>query len=441
MIIQRIMKNHRGSKMKSLIIDAQIAGASGDMFLSALLALYGADEKKSVADKKRQQLMDDIASKIIQAADLEDKAKIKVKLQHKNLHSIAGINLMIKLSEPHRHLKIPQAFSIIDKFFKLFQMSEKAQIFSKKAFEILFEAEAKAHGESLEDVHLHEAGSLDTFLDVLGSAKLLEQLGLFDAYIYLLPVALGSGTVTFSHGTLPVPAPAVVEIVKKYQIPVYSGSIKSELLTPTGAILIASLLSTCKNSVVTNYPFITIEKSAAGFGTKEFEKTPNALRLILGRVLESEYPQEDISIIETNVDDCSGEIIGFLNQKLLEMGAKDVFLTPIYMKKGRPGTKISVLCLPEDVGLFATEIMDQTSTIGVRIVNSKKIMLRREIKKFQIKIKEKNFTVHAKISYNKKDEIAHFKPEFDDVEAITKQTGLTINDVVSLVREEIKKKL
>ncbi|MCE7746431.1 MAG: LarC family nickel insertion protein, partial [Candidatus Heimdallarchaeota archaeon] len=133
--------------MKSLIIDAQIAGASGDMFLSALLALYGADEKKSVADKKRQQLLDSIASKIIQAADLQDEAKIKVKLQHKNLHAIAGINLIIKLSEPHRHLKIPQAFSILDNFFKLHQMSEKAQTFSKKAFEILFEAEAKAHGE------------------------------------------------------------------------------------------------------------------------------------------------------------------------------------------------------------------------------------------------------------------------------------------------------
>ncbi|NPE08958.1 MAG: nickel pincer cofactor biosynthesis protein LarC [Asgard group archaeon] len=427
--------------MKSLIIDAQIAGASGDMFLSALLALFGADEKKTVADKKRQQLMNDIALKIVQAADLQNEAKISVKLQHKNLHAIAGINLKIKLSEPHRHLKIPQAYSILDKFFKLHQMSEKAQIFSKKAFEILFEAEAKAHGEPLDDVHLHEAGSLDTFLDVLGAAILLDQLGIFDAYIYLLPVALGSGTVTFSHGTLPVPAPAVVEIVKKYQIPVYSGSIKSELLTPTGAILIASLMSTCKNSIVTTYPFITIEKSAAGFGTKEFEKTPNALRLILGSVLESEYPQEDISIIETNVDDCSGETIGFLNQKLLEMGAKDVFLTPIYMKKGRPGTKISVLCLPEEVGIFAAEIMNQTSTIGVRITNSKKIMLKREIKKFQIKIKGENFTVHAKISYNKKNEIAHFKPEFDDVKTITEQTGLTINDVVSLVREEIKKKL
>ncbi|MBK5112870.1 MAG: nickel pincer cofactor biosynthesis protein LarC [Candidatus Heimdallarchaeota archaeon] len=427
--------------MKSLIIDAQIAGASGDMFLSALLALYQADEKKTVADKKRQQLIDDLATKIIQAADLQDEATIIVKIQHKNLHAIEGINLQIKLSEPHRHLKIPQVFSIIDKFFKLQQLSEKAQTFSKKAFEILFEAEAKAHGESLDNVHLHEAGSLDTFLDVLGAAVLLDQLGLFDAFIYLLPVAIGSGTVTFSHGTLPVPAPAVVEIVKGYQIPVYSGSIKSELLTPTGAILIASLMNTCKNSVVKNYPYITIEKSVAGFGTKEFEKTPNALRLILGSNLESEHPQEEISIIETNLDDCSGETIGFLSQKLLEMGAKDVYLTPIYMKKGRPGTMISVLCLPKDVGIFAAEIMNQTSTIGVRIINSNKIMLRREIKELQIKVKEKNFKIRAKISYNEKGEIAHFKPEFDDIKHITEQTGLTINDVVSIAREEIKKKL
>jgi len=427
--------------MKSLIIDAQIAGTSGDMFLSALLALYEVENKKTIADKKRQEFINTIALKIIQAAALEKEAKIKVKIQHKNLNALEGLNLHIELSEPHRHLKIPQASSILEKFFTLHTMSEKAQLFSKKAFKILFEAEAKAHGESLEKVHLHEAGSLDTFLDVLGAASLLDQLDLFDALIYILPVALGSGTVTFSHGTLPVPAPAVVEIVKKYQIPVYSGTIKSELLTPTGAILIASLMSVCKNSVVKNYPYITIEHSVAGFGTKEFEKTPNALRLILGTSIESDYPQEEISIIETNLDDCSGETIGFLSQKLLEMGAKDVYLTPIYMKKGRPGTKISVLCFPDEVGTFAAEIMNQTSTIGVRIINSNKLMLKREIKEVQIEIMGKSFNVHAKISYNKKGEIAHFKPEFDDIKHITEKTGLTINDVVSMTREQIKKKL
>ncbi len=427
--------------MKSLIFDAQIAGVSGDMFLSALLALYKVEQKQATADKERQAFIDDIATKIIQAAALENEAKIKVKIHHKNLNAIEGLYMQIELSEPHRHLKIPQAFKILEKFFTIYPMSEKAQLFSKKAFEILFEAEAKAHGESMEAVHLHEAGSLDTFLDVLGAASLFDQMGLFNALIFILPVALGSGTVTFSHGTLPVPAPAVVEIVKKYQIPVHSGTIKSELLTPTGAILIASLMNACKSSVIKNYPYMTIEQSVAGFGTKEFEKTPNALRLILGTNLESDYPQEEISIIETNLDDCSGETIGFLSQKLLDMGAKDVYLTPIYMKKGRPGTKISVLCSPEEVGVFAAEIMNQTSTIGVRIINSKKIMLRREIKEVQIKIKEKNFTVRAKISYNKKGDIAHFKPEFDDIKHITEETGLTINDVVSMTREQIKKKL
>jgi uncharacterized protein (DUF111 family) len=126
---------------------------------------------------------------------------------------------------------------------------------------------------------------------------------------------------------------------------------------------------------------------------------------------------------------------------LLELGAKDAFLTPIYMKKSRPATKISVLCEPDEVEKFATEIMNQTSTIGVRIIESSKLMLRREIKKYQVTINSKKFNVRGKIAYNKHGEMVHFKPEFEDVKLITNETNLTINEVVSIVRSEIKKEL
>ncbi len=428
--------------MKTLVIDGQIAGAAGDMFLGALLDLFVIESKDlTKADEMREKLVNELAIKIIKAAKLEGKAELAVKIERKNERAVEGIHLEIKLTEPHRHLHAPQAFEIIEESIKLLELSEKAIQFSKKAFEVLFEAESKAHGEPLEKVHLHEAGSLDTFLDVLGSAYLLDKMNLFDAKLTILPVALGSGTVTFSHGTLPVPAPAVAEIVKKYKIPSKAGTLDGELFTPTGAIIIAALMSTNEYSIQKESPAFILEKFGVGFGTKQFEKSPNALRILVGSLVGTDYPREDISVIETNLDDCSGEIIGFLSTRLLELGARDVFLTPIYMKKGRPGTKITVLCAPDDEVKFATEIMNQTSTIGVRISRNKKIMLSRKIKEFTIKIKGKDWKIRGKIAYGKDNEAVHFKPEFEDIKSITEKTGLTITEVSSLARETISREI
>ncbi|MHA1557359.1 MAG: LarC family nickel insertion protein, partial [Candidatus Heimdallarchaeota archaeon] len=311
--------------MKALVIDGQIAGAAGDMFLGALLDLYVIDPMDSTkADEMREKLVNELAIKIIKAAKLEGKAELAVKIKRKNERAVEGLHLEIKLTEPHRHLHAPQAFEIIEESIKLLDLSEKAIQFSKKAFEILFEAESKAHGEPIEKVHLHEAGSLDTFLDVLGSAYLLDKMNLFEAKLTILPVALGSGTVTFSHGTLSVPAPAVAEIVKKYKIPSKAGTLDGELFTPTGAIIIAALMSTNEYSIQKESPAFILEKFGVGFGTKQFEKSPNALRILVGSLVGVDYPREDISVIETNLDDCSGETIGFLSTRLLELGARDV---------------------------------------------------------------------------------------------------------------------
>jgi uncharacterized protein (TIGR00299 family) protein len=429
--------------MKNLIIDAQLAGAAGDMFLGALLDLLYKEEKdKKKADLKRQEFVSNIASIIPKLAGLDEKkTSISVEIIRKNTFAFEGIQLQIKIQEPHRHLMITDAEEIINKASKHFQLSNTSKEFCQTALKILFEAEAIAHGESIEKVHLHEAGSLDTFLDLIAVSLLFEKLELFNSEIYLLPVALGSGTITFSHGTLPVPAPAVAEIVRKYKIPTILGTLEGELLTPTGAIIIASLLLLKQINVVKKPPTFTIDRIGIGLGKKEFKKSPNGLRLILGSSIDEDIPSEEIAIIETNIDDCSGETIGFLTERLLELGAKDAFLTPIYMKKSRPATKISVLCKPDEVEKFATEIMNQTSTIGVRIIESSKLMLRREIKKYQISINNKKYTVRGKIAYNKHGDMVHFKPEFEDVKLITNESNLTINEVVSIVRSEIKKEL
>lgn len=425
--------------MKTLVVDGQIAGASGDMFLSALLDLFYNDEIKKEADKKREKLVNEIARKIVRSANINTEAEIKINLERKNIRALEGIYLNISITEPSRHLHASQAFEIIEKASKLLELSDTARTFSNRALEILFEAEAKAHGEPLEKVHLHEAGSLDTFLDVLGAAYLFDQMSLFQSKLCLLPVNLGSGTVTFSHGTLPVPAPAVVEILKKFALPSFLGSIKGEFFTPTAAIIIASLIEQNKFVVKNGTPSMIIEQVGIGFGTKTLENSPNALRLILGETLDQDYPEEEVSIIETNIDDCSGEIIGFLSNRLLEMGAKDVYLTPIYMKKGRPGTKISVLCTLVDEKRFAVEIMNQTSTIGVRINRSNKIMLSRKIQEFEIEIDGKKWVIRGKIAYDKDGEVVHFKPEFEDIKEITEKTGYNINEINTLANEKMIK--
>ncbi|MHA1440791.1 MAG: nickel pincer cofactor biosynthesis protein LarC [Candidatus Heimdallarchaeota archaeon] len=428
--------------MKCIIIDGQLTGASGDMFLGALLDLQFKDESDiQKADKKRVELANKLAKMVIKAAGLEGKAKLEIDLERKNIRAIEGLNVKITLEEPHRHLHAPQAFDIVEKTADLLELSTPAKKFSKKAIEILFEAESKAHGEPIDKVHLHEAGSLDTFLDVLGAAYLLDKLDLFSSKYYILPLAIGSGTVTFSHGTLPVPAPAVAEIIKKYKLPVTIGNIKSELLTPTGAIIVASLLQFNTSTFVKGSPSFTLETIGVGFGTKEFEKSPNCLRLFVGEDFAEEYPREVISIIETNLDDCSGEIIGYLTKHLMKLGAKDVYLTPIYMKKGRPAIKISVLCDPKDEMRFSTEILNQTSTIGVRISQSTKIMLKREYKDFTIKLNGKDWKFTGKIAYGTDGQVVHFKPEFEDVREIAEENNMPVIEVITLARKEIASKI
>lgn len=425
--------------MRYLIIDGQMAGASGDMFLGALLDLQfqKVDDKKE-AENKRKQLMKNLTTIIPKAASLEGKAEISTEIQRIHRFAFQGIQLKINIEEPHRHLHVPQALEIISKGGELLNLSSKGKTFCKRVIQILFEAEAEAHGETLEQVHLHEAGSLDTFLDILGAAYLLDQLNLFQGKVFLLPIAVGSGTVTFSHGTLPVPAPAVTEIIKKYQLPITVGLVESELLTPTGASILAAITEIIDCVFAEKSPPIIIEATGIGLGTKEFKKMPNGLRLMVGRPLIENFEYEGLAIVETNIDDCGGETIGFIAQHLLDLGAKDVYLTPIYMKKGRPGTKISVLCTPGEEEKFSAELLTQTSTIGVRLIQSSKIMLTREIKEFKLKINEKNWTVRGKIAYDTRGKTVHVKPEFDDLKLIAEQTQLPLREVRKIAEAEME---
>ena len=246
---------------------------------------------------------------------------------------------------------------------------------SLSIFEKIADAEAKIHGCPKEQVHFHEVGGIDALIDIVGTALCVEYLGI--EKIMASPIPLGRGFVACSHGTLPVPAPATLDILKG--VPVYGTKIPHELVTPTGAAIIATLSDSFEEM-----PDMIVEKTGYGAGKRDLETIPNLLRIVMGirTVFEGKtnnmHQEDRITMVETCIDDMNPEVFGFLMERLFEKGALDVYWIPIFMKKNRPATMVKVLC-PED---FRERIMDcilsETTSTGVRFYSAKRRMLRRE---------------------------------------------------------------
>ncbi|MGQ9571289.1 MAG: nickel pincer cofactor biosynthesis protein LarC [Thermodesulfovibrionales bacterium] len=292
-------------------------------------------------------------------------------------------------------------------------------------FKTLFEAEAKVHGKHLDDVHLHELSGVDCIVDIFGTLIGLDMLGV--EKIYSSPVNLGGGTVKTQHGILPVPAPAVVEILKG--VPVYSTDIGSELTTPTGAVILKNL-----SSGFGDIPLMNIEKTGIGAGSKDFKDRPNVLRLFIRNSSSPLFNK--ITLIEANIDDMNPQVYEYVMEKLFEKGALDVFLTQVIMKKGRPGIKLTVLCNESDRDLLIKTILNETTTIGVRFYNNvDRVMLEREIRELDTEFGK----VRIKISRLGK-ELLKASPEYEDCKKIAKRTGIPLVDVIRRITTQINDK-
>ena len=239
-------------------------------------------------------------------------------------------------------------------------ISAAAKTTAMTIFEALGRAEAKIHNTSLEKVHFHEVGSADAMVDIVCAAVGVEALGVDE--IICSPLNVGGGTVKCAHGTIPVPAPATVELLA--DAPVYSSGVMKELVTPTGAAIVKTLVSR-----FAAFPQIRIEKSGYGAGTRDFPGHPNVLRLTVGESVcnvVANPASDTITVLEANLDDLNPQVFGYVMERLLDEGALDAFGVPVQMKKNRPGTVLTVLCKPEDAGKLSQIIFTETTTLGVR---------------------------------------------------------------------------
>jgi len=304
-------------------------------------------------------------------------------------------------------------------------LSQKIKQKGLKIFRRIFEAEAVIHGKALKTVHLHELGAIDAVMDIFGTIIGLDLLGI--GKVYSSPVNLGSGIVKTSDGIIPIPAPATVEILKN--TPVYSNGLPFELTTPTGAAIIKEI-----SYNFGDIPLAEIEKTGIGAGNRDLKDWPNVLRIFISGDLPSNNFQdiENITVIETNIDDMNPQIFEYVVDMLYKAGALDVYLTQVIMKKGRPGILMTVLCNNKIREKLIHIILGETSTIGLRFFEVKRRILQRYIKRIETDLG----SVRVKFSITDKDKIKA-TPEYEDCKKIARKHKLPLTEVMNKIKQQI----
>jgi uncharacterized protein (TIGR00299 family) protein len=293
-------------------------------------------------------------------------------------------------------------------------------------FTRLAEAEAKVHGETVETVHLHDVGAVDAIVDVVGAVAGLRMLGIDE--LYCSPLVLGEGETSGPHGRLPVPAPATLELVTRANAPVRaSNGVTGELTTPTGAATVTTLAKFER-------PEMTVESAGYGAGTRDPEGRPNVLCLWLGEA--EALPTRRMLLIETNIDDMTGEMLAYVQEKLLAAGAGDAWFTPIQMKKGRPAVTLSVICSESNEEAIARMLLRETSTLGVRVRPVHRWEAEREVLEFESSLGAAAAKIKRLLG-----EPPRAAPEFEACKRIAEATGLPIAEVYRVVQAEAEARL
>lgn len=382
-----------------------MAGIAGDMFLGALV-----DLGVPVEWLKRK------LSAVLDGFDLRTEIVFR--------HHLRAVNLYVDVTDhvTHRH------YTHIRQMIESADLPDQVRANALTAFKHIAQAEAHIHGKDIETVHFHEIGGIDSLVDIIGSFLALDYLGVDQ--VAATPVPLGSGTIKCAHGTIPVPVPATVAILKGLQV--RGSDAKTEIVTPTGAAIVATLAPQFGGM-----PDMQIEKVGYGAGKRDIgASVPNLLRLVLGTpsVVKNSADNilsDQVHVLYTNVDDMSPESLGFVMDRLMDKGALDVSFTPAFMKKNRPATRIEVICRPAQLQVLADVLLSETTTIGVRYHLCDRMILKRE----PVEVETSLGRVSAKKITSPKGR-ARIMPEYDECKRIALEQELPFYQVYEQILAE-----
>lgn len=408
---------------KISIIDAQIAGLSGDMLLSALIDL-GADKKK-------------VIDSIYSCENFIPGSKIKdVRFEKVNSNGFTATRFYFEYKDEILERKGMEIIKNISRYTEYLDLKPRSKSFIMESIKTLIDAEAKIHGQPLDQVYLHEASSIDTFVDLIGCAIALEDLKIFDSTILSTYISIGNGLTTFSHGTIPNPTNAILEIFRGKSF-VLTGNDQGELTTPTGAAMLVNLSSEC----IRFYPPFIPERIGLGAGHRKLKDRPNVLRIVTGKDPVIPYfNNEKMFLIETNIDDVNGEIIGNLIEVLMKEGARDVTVIPGITKKNRPVNIIRILSDIVKTDILIDKLFKETGTSGIRINEINRITLERNIIIIEVAINDSRYDIRVKITRDSSNNIINIKPEFNDLKKIAEIEESSLKAIQELVMFQIFKK-
>lgn len=388
--------------MKYVYFDAS-SGLSGDMILGALLDL-GVDPD------------------IFRKAMARLKLPVRIEVREARRSQLRGLRVEVAVE---RKTSVTRTWVDVDRAIGGSPFSDGVKVRAQKIFKRLFAAEARAHGRPLRSAHLHEAGADDALVDVLGACWLAEALRI-DAF-FCSPLNVGTGFVRTSHGLLPVPPPAVAELLK--DIPVYSAGAKEELVTPTGAAVISTLAQKFMP-----FPEITYERIGCGAGSRDLPGLPNILRAFYGDSKDFK-PQKKVLVVEATIDDSTPQLLAHFLEIALKRGALDAFLTPVVMKKNRLATKLTLLAEVDKIDRLIEAVFRETSSIGVRFFPVERRVLDREIRKVRIRGEE----IGIKVS-QLGGKAVNIQPEYSDCLKASERMGLPLKEVIRMALREYEKK-
>ncbi len=337
-------------------------------------------------------------------------------------NGMSSTYVKVKTEDQSKHRSLTAILDILEKSKLSPRVRERAAAIFRK----LGEAEASVHDVPIEKIHFHEVGAMDAIVDIVGACIGFEALGI-DQFT-CSPLNVGGGTAKMAHGVLPVPAPATAKLLQGK--PTYSNGVQKELVTPTGAAIVATLCTHFGPQ-----PPMSVSAIGYGAGTADLEGQPNVVRIMIGEAAEKVVPgfDEEISVIEVNLDDMNPQIYGYFQEKALAAGALDVYTTPVQMKKNRPGMLLTLLCRPHDTAALMDLIFTETTTFGARTYRAQRRALPRE----SVNVHTQFGDVRVKIS-RVNGHIRHATPEFEDCKKLAEEKHIPLQQVIDAAKRSFE---